>query len=60
MIDNIQEYDHRLLTRISFDLTLWKCNTCHKIFKTEKGCYTHAIKEKREIEKQNQEDAQTF
>ena len=60
MIDNIQEYDHRLLTRITFDLTLWKCNNCHKNFKKEQGCVTHAIKEKREIEKQNQEDAQTF
>lgn len=44
LLHDIQEYDHSLLTRIDFKLTLWKCNKCHKIYKTEKGCLYHSIK----------------
>jgi len=45
MIENLQESDQSLITRITFDLTLWKCNGCHRIFRTEQGCAQHAIKE---------------
>ena len=53
MIENLQEYDHSLITRISFQLTLWKCNSCHKIFKTEQGCANHAVKCKKVKEEKN-------
>ena len=46
------EYDQNLITRISFELTLWKCNTCHKIFRTEQGCANHEIKEIRQQKEQ--------
>ena len=52
MIENLKEYDHTLLTRISFQLTLWKCNGCHKIYRTEQGCANHAVKEQRLKEKE--------
>ena len=55
MISNIKEYDHSLITRISFELTLWKCNTCHKIFRTEQGCANHALMEQRQKKKEANE-----
>ncbi len=44
MIDNLEEKDQHLITKISFELNIWKCNSCHKIFRTEQGCANHAIK----------------